>query len=562
MAKRALLRFEDFGPFDYYIRGENIIKLRAIADYLASENIPFSVAVIPHVLAPLQNYSKSIADIDDPSIIAFNELLQYFIDRGGELGMEGYTHQYGLSSIGYEFSTSSCTGNNCPPNDPPEACSDPYLFENSYASSRMRMGFEAFIRSGLEFAGYFITPGYSASLTQRCIIESWIGVMHEDDPLIYGKRTVTIRDTDQAFYGGIVYVPTPLGYVSGANPDASVQRICQQIQDYSGNDLASFFYHPYLELPFIQVTPSGVVYDDNSYLKRLIRCFKQQNFQFYRVQDVVCFSPNVRQTGLFGREQYVFLTGDVNADKKTDFIVWQPQTGNWFFALSNIGDFPSRQNGGFSVNQALSSWAVGDYWRPLSGDFNGDGEADVAVWNPGDGDWQVALSASSYLKPAPGRGNYSWLKPWAVGTYWVPLVGDFNGDGKDDIIAWNTTYGDWQVAFSDGTKFIPQGSWLKSWAIGTGWKARVADFSGNGKDDLLVVDTTHGDWQIALNTGNKFTTTGMPFKPWAADSSMEPMVGNFSGSKRASICARRPNLRNGTIDIAISLVDTKNAVFK
>ena len=500
MTKKALIRLEDLGPYDYYTSEESIIKLRAIADYLHSEDVHFHASVIPRIFYPPNQYDKSIGDQGDPVVNAFNDTMRYFLTKGGTLSIHGYTHQYGLSKsgIGFEFASRDCS-KDCPPDDQADSCTDYSTFRESYASSRMRMAFDAFRFSRLPLSYRYVTPHYAASPTQRCIMEAWTGIFFEDDPLNPTKRTLTIRDTDHPFYRGVVYIPTRLGYVRGADPNFDVERICQEAQTFTEQDLAGFYYHPILDFPFIHISETGEIhYDDNSYLKRIIRCMKEQGFKFVSADEVVHFAPNVRQTDFFGGKENIFLTGDVNADHRTDFIIWQPEKGTWFFGQSNLEDYPSRQDvGGISAHFVLTNWAVSDMWKPLTGDFNGDKQTDVVVWNPNDGDWQVALS--------------------------------------------------------DGERFIPQGTWLKSYAANRNWKAYTGDFNGDGKVDILVVDPIRGDWQVALSTGRSFTPIWGAFEPWAAGKDTEPLVGDFHGTGKTCICARQPNLRNGTIDFAISL---------
>ncbi|MFV9510023.1 DUF2334 domain-containing protein [Tepidibacillus sp. LV47] len=607
MAKRALIRLEDLGPYDYYTSEESIIKLKVIADYLYSENVHFHASVIPRIVYPANKYNKSIGDVTDPVVASFNDTMRYFLSRGGTLSIHGYTHQYGLSisGLGFEFSSHDCS-KNCPPDDQSDACTNAYAFRNSYASRRMRMAFDTFRISRLPLSYLFVTPHYAASPTQRCIMEAWTGIFFEDDPLNPTKRTLTIRDTDHPFYRGVVYIPTRLGYVRGSDPNYDVERICREAQTFTEQDLAGLYYHPILDFPFIHISETGEIqYDENSYLKRIIRCMKEHGFKFVSADEVVHFSPNVRQTDFFGGTENVFLTADVNADHKTDFIIWQPKNGTWFFGLSNLENYPSRQDvGGFSSHLALTNWAISNIWKPLTGDFNGDKQSDVVVWNSNDGDWQVALSNGSRLIPTPGKDDFSWIKSWGIGEHWIPFVGDFNGDGKDDIMirnphtgewkvalsngqyfiedgnwlqtwakgenwvsvvgdfngdgktdvaVWLPENGNWQVAISDGARFVPQGSWLRNYASSRIWKAYVGDFNGDGKDDILVVDTVRGDWQVALSTGKSFTPIWGAFEPWAAGKDTQPLVGDFHGTGKTCICARQPNLRNGTIDFAISL---------
>ena len=610
--KRALIRLEDLGPGASYGDETSLTKLRAVADYLYSEQVPFHVAVIPRFVNPGTRYDKSIGDTSDSFIQLFDDTLRYLKFRGGFLCMEGYTHQYNqvVSGDGPEFYDAFCTGVNCPPDDPPGSCEDESSLVGSWAASRIQGGFDAYERSGITFDGGWITPEYTASPTQMCILQSYTGLFYQDPPA--GGRMLTILDTDEPFYRGTVFVPTPLGYVLGTNPQQSVNAMCAEITGYSGNDLASFFYHAYLEFPFIQITADGIVYDDNSYLKQLVRCFKQQGFTFTSIYDVTNFVPSTRVTSVFPTS--VLQPADVNGDGKQDILSWVPSSGTWCAAVSQFTDIWNRLANDFTKIPMLCDWAVGDYWVPLVGDFNGDGKDDVVVWDKYAGDWQVALSDGTYLVPSVGRGDYSWLRPWAIGTDWEPFVGDFNGDGLDDIVVWNVQTGDWQVALSSGTEFVPSSGrgdyswlrpwaigkdewsvvvadvngdgrtdlvvrnvptgnwqvglsdgtqfvpsagrgdyiWLEPWAVGTEWTVRSGDVNGDGREDIIVVNPTLGDWQVALSSGAVFEPIPYAFAPWAAGPEMEPLVADFTGDGTADLCARQASLRGGTLDFAAS----------
>lgn len=617
---KALIRWEDIEPGLYYNNEIALKKLKIIGDYLKSQNVPFQISLIPRSVIPENNYDKSIDDTTDPFINLFNSTIKYLQENcRASLGMHGYTHQYSMSASGdgFEFSSTECP-NNCPPNDPIEATIDSGAFKISYAYSRMLKGYTAYNNSGLTLNWGFSTPHYDASKVQRNILEASSGIFFENDPDNPTASNIITKDTDSPFFRGVIYVPTQLGYVSGANPEADVQRILSNILRYNSTEIPAFFYHPFLEFSFIQINQDGsFTYDDNSYLKQLINGFKQQGYSFVPMISLTDFVPASRLTNIFPGNGFKVLTSQAKKNQKTNFVVWEIDKGNWYFTNINIVKFPNRQNviqsadvilalddwatgsdwialvGDFNGDDTidvvvwyyksgqwqvalndnlnlvpnvgpgnfiwLDNWAIGNSWTPLIGDFNGDGIDDIVVWNSEGGNWQVALSTGNQFIPSAGPGNYIWLDNWAVGSDWVPLVGDFNGDGKDDIAVYNYVNGGWQVALSNGSEFIPSAGkgdylWLSSWGVGKVWTPLIGDFDGDGKSDILVVDKVNGIWQIAYSDGSQFIPSENVFGPWDAGADMEPFVADLTGLGKAGLIARRPNSYNGTFDGAFNVI--------
>lgn len=105
-SRRAVIRIEDVDPLT------PPEQLRAIADLLHAEGVPFAVALIPAHYDPLGVYSGGV-----PLRVTLSErpeladALHYMVARGGSIVLHGYTHQYssvpnpytGASRDDYEF---------------------------------------------------------------------------------------------------------------------------------------------------------------------------------------------------------------------------------------------------------------------------------------------------------------------------------------------------------------------------------------------------------------------------------------------------------------------------
>jgi hypothetical protein len=193
---------------------------------------------------------------------------------------------------------------------------------------------------------------------------------------------------------------------------------------------------------------------------------------------------------------------------------------------------------------------------PGVGDFNGDGYDDVVSFlrssRPSEVGWvYVALNDQS-----GGLGGAStWNRYFSINNE-IPMTGDFNGDGKDDVVTFLPGGGVF-VAVSDGTAFVDSRNWYATGAFSyAGETPLVGDFNGDGRADIATV-TSSSVW-VSLSNGTSFATQTR----WTADfQSGVPRVGDVNGDKRADLVCFARDSRAGSLgrNVEVALSNGTNA---
>jgi len=195
----------------------------------------------------------------------------------------------------------------------------------------------------------------------------------------------------------------------------------------------------------------------------------------------------VSANGTAPASAYMPAVGDFNGDGKLDIAA---TGGGYDYTANLVTILLGNGDGTFSLAQN-STFATGSNpWAIVAADFNGDGKLDLAVVNYDSNSATILLgNGDGTFTPAPGSPVTVGLNPAAL------AVGDFNSDGKPDLVIANQTDSSLTILLGNGDgTFTPAAS--SPFALGTVPLSLAAgDFNSSGRLGLAV---TSGDNVIVL----------------------------------------------------------------
>ena len=223
--------------------------------------------------------------------------------------------------------------------------------------------------------------------------------------------------------------------------------------------------------------------------------------------SVICWSTDGGATwGAHHSDEYTMGISAVNSREAwaSVYYGWEGSIrhttdggGSWTVLTEMNGEtLPALQTISFSSDPVPASVVI------QSGDFDGDGKAEIAVFRPWNGLWAVRGLGRTYF----GK------------TGDIPVSGDYNGDGRAEVSIFRPASGLWAVK-----------GLTRLYFGGSDDTPVPADYDGDSRCDVAVMGKTNGRWAIRNVTGVYFGISGD-----------RPVPADYEGSGTASIAIFRP----------------------
>ncbi|MEO8548504.1 MAG: VCBS repeat-containing protein [Kofleriaceae bacterium] len=189
-----------------------------------------------------------------------------------------------------------------------------------------------------------------------------------------------------------------------------------------------------------------------------------------------------------------------------------------------------------------SGWCTGAGDRKFEIDLNADGQADALCWNSATGQERVAQGVQRLIRPVA----FATSATFCSGASKEMLVGDFDADGKTDLLCHDKTNGANQIDLGRngyaGTDIFEA---VTGWCSHSTGQLHVGDFDGDGASDLLCHDTATGHTWVDMNPHGFATFDGVSEidlnTTFCSHAGAKLLIGDVDGNGLSDLICHTPS---------------------
>ncbi len=222
-------------------------------------------------------------------------------------------------------------------------------------------------------------------------------------------------------------------------------------------------------------------------------------------------------------------TADFNGDGRSD-VLWRNVNGQ-------LSSWLGTANGGLQDNGNVVNQFVPLDWKIAgTGDFNGDGRSDI-LWRNDNG------RLSQWLGTANGglSDNFANVNAFVPVSWNVAEVADFNGDGRADVL-WRNNSGQLSQWLGTASGALTDNGALVNQFVPNAWKIQdAADFNGDGFADVLWRNDNGQLSQWLGSASGRLIDNGAVVNQFVPNAWKIAGTGDFNGDGRADILWRNDN---------------------